>query len=55
MPVSFSPEMKQICLSCLVFLKTPNRHADDFGVFNATQTCLSCLVFNTHMRCYVVY
>lgn len=25
-------------------LKTPNRHADDFGVFNATQRCLSCLV-----------
>lgn len=24
-------------------LKTPNRHADDFGVFNATQRCLSCL------------
>ena len=26
-------------------LKTPNRHAYDFGVFNATQTCLSLLVF----------
>ena len=25
-------------------LKTPNRHADDFGGFNATQRCLSCLV-----------
>ncbi|GMM72177.1 hypothetical protein MTsDn5_21290 [Alteromonas gracilis] len=25
-------------------LKTPNRHADDFGVFNATQTCLSYLI-----------
>tara|TARA_Y100000296_G_scaffold84898_1_gene119497 strand:+ start:688 stop:1014 length:327 start_codon:yes stop_codon:yes gene_type:complete len=22
-------------------LKTPNRHADNFGVFNATQRCLS--------------
>tara|TARA_Y100001956_G_scaffold54849_1_gene53801 strand:+ start:940 stop:1197 length:258 start_codon:yes stop_codon:yes gene_type:complete len=24
-------------------LKTVYRHADDFGVFNVTQTCLSCL------------